>query len=128
MPNLMTQPDLDAAVVERTAHAIYRAELLVLFPRHDAASADPDSPRWKQHWEGQAARTRMSYRQQAIAALRASELLERVADLEERIEAAQRELVIYAGEMTASELAGKVRRVGRVLAKSRPEPEEISIK
>lgn len=128
MPELLTQPDLDAAVVEETAQAIYRAELLCLFPRHAAASLPVDSPGWKLHWQGQAARTRMSYRQQAIAALRASKLLEQVADLEERIAAAQRELVIYAGEMTASELAGKVRRVGRLLTKPRPEPEPIKVK
>jgi hypothetical protein len=96
MPKLMTQPDLDAGLVERVAHAVYRAELLTLFPHHDAASADLDSPRWKQHWEGQPARTRMSYRQQAIAALRASELLERVAELERAIEQANTDLAAYA--------------------------------
>jgi hypothetical protein len=85
MVKLMSQPDLDADLVERTAHAIYRAELTCLFPRHDAASAPVDSPRWQQFWEGATARTRASYRQQAIAALKASLLLERVAELEAEI-------------------------------------------
>lgn len=95
MPELLTQPDLDAAVVEETAQAIYRAELLCLFPRHAAASLPVDSPGWKLHWQGQAARTRMSYRQQAIAALRASKLLERVAELEQAIERANTDLEAY---------------------------------
>ena len=96
MANLLTQPDLDAGLVERTAQAIYRAELLCLFPRHAAASAAEDSGAWKLHWQGQAARTRMSYRQQAIAALRASELLERVAELERAFERANTDLEAYA--------------------------------
>lgn len=100
MAKLMTAPDLDAKQVEDVAQAIQRAELSVLFPRHAAASKPVDSQEWKDYWTGQVARTRMSYRQQAIAALRASQLLERVAQLEQAIERALTDLSCYGHDAT----------------------------
>lgn len=91
-----TLPGLDAGLVERTAHAINRAELLTLYPNHVAASAPVESGHWQSYWDGHAARTRMSYRQQAVAALRASQLVERVAELEQAIERANTDLEAYA--------------------------------
>ena len=105
MAKLMSAPELDAEQVETVAHAIYRAELLQLFPRHAAASAKPDSPYWRDYWNGQPARTRMSYRQQAIAALKASSLLERVAELERNVAAAKADLECYSSGPEGDRLA-----------------------
>lgn len=128
MVKLMTAPDLDAKQVEDVAQAIQRAELATLFPKHAAVVVPVDSPYWRDYWNGQAARTRMSYRQQAIAALRASKLLEQVEELEQRIALARTELEMQPVGTSQRDWFEITQRASRVLAKPLPEPDPISIK
>jgi len=119
MAEAMTATDLDADLVERTAKTIGRARLLTEYS-HDPVTISVDG--YDLYFRNAHASYRLALRQQAIAVLRGSELLERVAELEERMAAAQRELVIYAGEMTGPALARKVSRVDSILSKPVPEP------
>jgi hypothetical protein len=118
----LAQDEKTAQLIERTALAIFIGTV------QNVPVTSAEETAWAHLWASSDPGTRIRCRCQARAALAASKLLERVADLEERIAAAQRELVIYAGELNAQDLAAKVRRVDRVLAKPRPEPEPISIK
>lgn len=121
-----TLPELDADLVERTAKAIGLARLYTDYPggRGDAViSAD----RYATYWRQTDPSERNRYRRQAVAALRASELLEQVAELEARITAARQEMEIRLGDGTR-DLADRLHRADRVLSKPLPEPEPISIK
>jgi hypothetical protein len=91
MAELLTAIDLDADLVERTAKAIGRARLLTDYPGDPMISADGYALYWRQVH----ASYRLALRQQAIAVLRASRLLERVAELERAIERANTDLEAY---------------------------------
>lgn len=93
MPKLLTQPDLDAALVERTAKAIGRARILADYPPPEPMISEDG---YALYWERESPEYRARFRRQAIAALRASALLERVAELERAIERANTYLGAYA--------------------------------
>lgn len=116
-----TDDEARAQLIERTAKAIFQADVFGLRPL-------PEGTDLRELWNAELATSRIRYRNQARAALAASELLERLEELDQRIAAAQAECVIYAGELNAQALADKVRRVSRVLAKPLPDPEPIGIK
>lgn len=116
-----TDDEERAQLIERTAMAIYQG-------KHQPDLTPVEQRAWKTLWNGESPAVRIRCRNQARAALAASELLERIEELEERIAAAQAECVIYAGELNAQALADKVRRVSRVLAKPLPDPKPIGIK
>lgn len=124
MPELMTQPDLDAALIERTAKAIGRARILADYPPPEPTISEDG---YALYWKQESPEYRDRFRRQAIAALRASKLLEQVAELEARITAARQEMEIRLGD-GARDLADRLHRADRVLSKSLPEPEPISIK
>lgn len=100
-------------LVERTAKAIFQANAFGLRPLPPAADLT-------ELWNAALMTSRVRYRNQALAALAASGLLDRVQDLEQRIAAARNELVIYGGEMNGPALARKVNRVDRMLSKPLP--------
>lgn len=117
-----TLPELDAELVERTAKAIGRARLESDHPG-DPVISDAG---FELYWRKVFPEYRSRLRQQAVAALRGSELLKRVEELEQRIKAARWELSPQLGGVR--DLSERIRRVDRVLAKPLPEPEPISIK
>lgn len=110
-----------AELVETTARAIWQGA-------HHADMTRAEVNALEAQWRGAYPQERLRARRQARAALSGSGLLERVRDLEERIAAARRELVIYGGELDGQSLARKVNRVDRILASLRPEPELIGVK
>lgn len=78
--------DLDAALVERTAKAIGRARILADYPPPEPTISEDG---YALYWKQESPEYRDRFLRQAVAALRASELLERVADLEKRISEAK---------------------------------------
>ena len=95
-----TLPELDADLVERTAKAIGLARINTDYPGDPQISADGYALYWQQT-NGEE-RTRL--RQQAVAALRGSELLKRVEDLERAINTARSHLhdLDYQGPSVAA--------------------------
>jgi hypothetical protein len=85
-----TLPELDADLVERTAKAIGRARLLTEYP-NDPVTISEDG--YALYFRDAHASYRLALRQQAIAVLRASLLLERVAELERAISTAHGHLM-----------------------------------
>jgi hypothetical protein len=120
--SILNNTEDHAELIETTSKAIFRAAR-----RFDAGIHTPDD-RLLQAWNDLSARERIRFRQQARAALGASELLDRVRELEQRIDAARRELVMYGGELDGPSLARKVNRVDRILSKPVPDPEPIGVK
>lgn len=123
---VLSQDERTAQVIERTAKAIMKAHRIAI-GYHGRPLRD-DAPAWERHWDSIAPGVRIVYRNQARAALNASELLGRIEELEQRITAARRELDQGAAMNTAREWHLVTRRASRVLAKPGPEPEPIQIK
>jgi hypothetical protein len=94
--------DLDADLVERTAKAIGRARLLTDYA-NDPVTISEDG--YALYFRQAHASYRLALRQQAIAVLRASHLVERVAELERAIERANTDLEAYGHTACGDALA-----------------------
>lgn len=77
-----------AQLIERTAKAIFQADVFGLRPL-------PKGTDLRELWNAELATSRIRYRNQARAALAASELLKRVEELEQAITAALSDLTVY---------------------------------
>jgi len=117
---IMGNTEEHAQLVERTAKAIFRG-------KHDPTVSTDEARVWESLWQEAAPEKRIRCRNQARAALAASELLKRIEELEQRISAARRELA-YPGGGEARHLANAMDRAERVLSKQLPVPDPISIK
>jgi hypothetical protein len=102
MAEAMTATDLDADLVERTAKTIGRARLLTEYS-HDPVTISVDG--YDLYFRNAHASYRLALRQQAIAVLRGSELLERVAELERKVAAAKADLECYGADPEGDRLA-----------------------
>jgi hypothetical protein len=126
--SILNNSEDHAHLIERTAKAIEHARIRMVIPDR-WLNFGVDSPEFDHHWNVEMnARGRITARQQARAALGASELLKRIEELENQIDAARRECVIYGGELNGQSLARKVNRVDRILSKPVPDPEPIGVK
>jgi hypothetical protein len=86
----LAQDEKTAQLVERTALAIFTGSGL------HAPATSAEEAAWLSLWINSDPGTRIRCRNQARAALAASELLERVAELERAIERANTDLAAYA--------------------------------
>jgi hypothetical protein len=118
--SILNNSEDHAHLIERTAKAIFTATV-----RFDHSIRVADD-RLDEAWNDLMAGERIRYRQQARAALGASELLDRVRELETRIADARRELAPTVRNLRdAVETMG---RTDRVLSKPVPDPEPIGVK
>jgi hypothetical protein len=125
--SILNNSEDHAHLIERTAKAIEHARIRMVIPDR-WLKFGVDSPEFDHHWNVEMnARGRITARQQARAALGASELLKRVEDLEQRIADARSQLA-YPGGREARHLSSAISRADRVLSRPAPEPEPIGLK
>jgi hypothetical protein len=99
--NPITDPEIPAELIETTAKAIYRAKLQYDDPKNAMATCTADE--FDYLWPVCVfSTTRLVLLEQAVAALRASALMERVAELEETIKVTRNRL--YDLESSTPEL------------------------
>lgn len=84
-----TDDDARTQLIERTAKAIFQADVFGLRPLSEGTDL-------RELWNAELATSRIRYRNQARAALGASELLKRVEELERAVAASLADLDAYA--------------------------------